>query len=639
MCGISGIFSLNGKAIKNVENRIHLMNKTLHHRGPDQNGVYISEKKNFALGNNRLSIVSPNEKINLPFSKNQNEFLSFNGEIYNFLEIKNQLKKKNVNFITSTDTEVIYEFIKNLKIENLEKVNGMWAFAYYNEKKHELILSRDLMGERHLFYTINNNELIFCSEVQPILAASIDSIEMDFESMIASWKFNSSLPGKTLMKNIFRIKSGTNMSILNNKIEVNQFQKLHPEKWFDFFNSSPSIERVNEKFIEIFSKEIDLRIPRDIKYYITLSGGIDSSTIAYFLKKILKENVNSIYLISDVQKKLQKELQDVGFFSSQQLADKLALNHTTHDVTNDEMEKEIKFIVGNCFDGCIDQGTAKFGRLAAFAKKNSAKVMMMADGPDELLGGYDADVDANRIDKTLGPNTSLGFLKNLSRTDIGKNFLINFLNLKKNKEFEFRYEPFYTRVNHMVCPNTFLSSITDNFNFKEIEDYGTIDPIYNNIIPHMDFSQIRALNYASKTLPEMFNLRADKAFMRHSVEARFPFQSISLVEFFIAMKSNYRFKNNLGKFFLRNFVEKKVDKNIAKSPKRGMGSSLWDVSKNNKLLNAKEEILSTNFFDNYPFNKNIKKILLNSNVHPGNIWAATTLIKTFENYKYYKGLN
>jgi len=72
MCGISGIFSLNGKAIKNVENRIHLMNKTLHHRGPDQNGVYISEKKNFALGNNRLSIVSPNEKINLPFSKNQN---------------------------------------------------------------------------------------------------------------------------------------------------------------------------------------------------------------------------------------------------------------------------------------------------------------------------------------------------------------------------------------------------------------------------------------------------------------------------------------------------------------------------------------------------------------------------------------
>ena len=226
-----------------------------------------------------------------------------------------------------------------------------------------------------------------------------------------------------------------------------------------------------------------------------------------------------------------------------------------------------------------------------------------------------------------------------SRKDIGKKLLINLLNLKKNKEFEFRYEPFYTRVNHMVCPNTFLNSITDNFNFKEIEDYGTIDPIYNNIIPHLDFTQIRALNYASKTLPDMFNLRLDKAFMRHSIEARLPFQSINLAEFFIAMKSNYRFKNNLGKFFLRNFVEKKVDKNIAKNPKRGMGSSLWDVSKNNKLLNAKEEILSTNFFDNYPFNKNIKKILLNNNVHPGNIWAATTLIKTFENYKYYKNLN
>ena len=636
MCGISGIFSLNGKAIKNVENRIHLMNNMLHHRGPDQNGVYISQKKTFALGNNRLSIVSPKENINLPFTKNKNEFLSFNGEIYNYLELKEELKGKNINFISATDTEVMYEIIRNFESEELKKINGMWAFAFYNEKKHELILGRDLLGERHLFYTVNNNELIFSSEVQPILAASLDAIDMDFASMIASWKFNASLPGKTLMKNIFRIKAGTNVTVQNDKITTKQYRKLHPEKWFDFFKSAPSIQIVNEKFVEIFSKEIDLRIPRDVPYYTTLSGGIDSSTIAYFIKKILNKNVKSLYLTSNFQQKLKEKLEEEGYFASQSLANKLGLDHTTHDVEIEKSYNEIKFVAGNCFDGCIDQGTVTFGNLAKFAKMNSAKVMFLAEGPDEFLGGYHADIEAHKIDITIGPKAPLGLFRSLSRTNIGRKLLINFLKLKKNREFEFRYKPFYTRVNHLVSSNKFLNSITENFNFKELEDYGTLDPIYNDIIPNLDFSQIRALNYASKTLPEMFNLRIDKAFMRHSVEARLPFQSVSVAEFFIAMKSRYRFEKNLGKSFLRNFVEKKINKNIGKEAKSGLGSSSMSVNEKNKLINAKEEILSTDFFKSYPFSKNIKKILTNKNVHPGNIWAANALIKTFENCKNFK---
>ena len=109
----------------------------------------------------------------------------------------------------------------------------MWAFAFYNKNKHELILSRDLLGERHLFYTINDDEIVFSSEVFPIIQASQENFDLDFDSMMTSWKFNTSLPGKTLMKNINRLKPGTNLKVLNNKIEIEQFQKLHPEKWFD----------------------------------------------------------------------------------------------------------------------------------------------------------------------------------------------------------------------------------------------------------------------------------------------------------------------------------------------------------------------------------------------------------------------
>ena len=99
MCGISGILSLDGKPINNLENRIQLMTKLLRHRGPDQEGTFISKKKNFALSNNRLSIVSPKEKINLPFTKNNNEFLSFNGEIYNYLSLREDLSQKGIKFV------------------------------------------------------------------------------------------------------------------------------------------------------------------------------------------------------------------------------------------------------------------------------------------------------------------------------------------------------------------------------------------------------------------------------------------------------------------------------------------------------------------------------------------------------------
>ena len=161
MCGISGIYSLSNKPIKNLKSRLELMTNLLHHRGPDQKGIYTSKNKTFGLSNNRLSIVSPDEKIVLPFTKDKKNYLSFNGEIYNYLGIKKELKKFKAKFIGKTDTEVLYEFLKKYGSANLKKLNGMWSFAYYKSSNHELILSRDLMGERHLFYTVQKDELIF----------------------------------------------------------------------------------------------------------------------------------------------------------------------------------------------------------------------------------------------------------------------------------------------------------------------------------------------------------------------------------------------------------------------------------------------------------------------------------------------
>ena len=146
MCGISGILSLDGRPINNLGSKIDLMTKLLNHRGPDQSGTFISEKKNFGLSNNRLSIVSPKEILKLPYSKNNNDFLSFNGEIYNYLDLKGELIKEGINFQTSTDTEVLYEYLKKNNQTNFNKINGMWSFAFYNQKKMNYSLAEIYWG-------------------------------------------------------------------------------------------------------------------------------------------------------------------------------------------------------------------------------------------------------------------------------------------------------------------------------------------------------------------------------------------------------------------------------------------------------------------------------------------------------------
>ena len=642
MCGISGIISLNGKPINNLKSRIESMTKALHHRGPDQSGKKNKKKRNCALSNNRLSIVGAHEKIDLPFTKNHEDFLSFNGEIYNYLEIKKQLQDKKINFITKTDTEVLYEYIKNFKFNNFNKINGMWSLAYYNEKKHELTLCRDLMGERHLFYTVNNNELIFSSEPKPILSVLPFSSNLNFESIISSWKYNSPPPGKTLVKNILRMKPGTKILVSDNKIKIEQIQKLEPEKWFDFFKSLPSIETVHQKFEEIFSHELRLRLPSEVKYFTTLSGGIDSTTIGYFIKKTEHYNVNSVFGISSKEQELNNSSKNSEQYISSKVAKEFGLKHSTINLDrSDENYLNLQSFSKDCFDGCIDAGVINFSNIAKFVNSQSAKVTMLADGPDELLGGYKNDIESYRMDKIIGPDSKLNFFKYLSKKSLGKSFLIKFLKLKQNIEFENTYTPFYSKPNNSVCSNKFLNSITEKMNLDKVLSFGSIDPMYQNIIKDMDLSQIRALNYASQTLPDMYNLRLDKAFSSNSVEARLPFQAISIVEFFIAMPAKYRFYKDstipnpktltTGKYFLRNYLAKKTNLHVAYHAKKSMGANLWRVASIYKKLNMEEEIMHSSFFKEFPFKKNIKETLLSKNTHPGNVWAAYCFIKTHKN--------
>jgi len=634
MCGVAGIYSLNGEKIENLEFKLKEILSSIKHRGPDQKGIFISKKKNCGLVNNRLAIVSPEEKIDLPFSKNQNHFLSFNGEIYNYEQLRHKLISKKINFKGLTDTEVLYEFLILSNDEfNFEDLNGMWSFAFYNQNKHNLLLSRDLLGEKHLFYTVQKNELIFCSEIDAILPL-INNPKIDYNNLIGAWKFNIPLPGKSLIKNIFRMRPGENILIQNGSLKKNDNSLLKPDKWFNFYKNVKHENEIFEKFEEIFIEELKIRIPKNVSFFSTNSGGIDSTVLNYFLN-LLSPSFNTVFGISSpAQKKNNNNL-----ISEIQLSKKISKYfNTNHYIQNLYKEKGTQLLKQNansCFDGCLDPGLANIMALTEWVSKKKAKVVFFADGPDELLSGYTSDIELNKLDNFLG-NNKQNKLDIIKKFEFLKYMISNFLNIEKNKDFNFSYKPFRTRPNHLMSDNNFLKKFFTNFDQEKYYDFCKLDKKYDHLFDVMDFSQLRSLIYATKSLPDMFNYRLDKASMRNSVEARLPFLSKKVVEFFIAMPTQYRFSKDLkyGKMFLRNFLNSKskfFNKYVCERPKSGFGDNFWNIKFIREKLSMKKKI-KINFFKNKSFNKNAFDLITKNNkIHRGKLWNAYVISKTSEN--------
>ena len=288
MCGIAGIVSLNNSPIATVRDRINRMGKMLGHRGPDQEGFYISNDRMVGVFNNRLAIVGVDQKVCLPMrSSNGSYILSFNGEIYNYKKLRQQLVEKRCEFSSNTDTEVLYNGLIHFGPDYLQRLDGMWSFAFVDQNKKNIYLSRDVLGEKPLYYHIGRNELIFCSEIAPIIAVVEEDPEWDDDAIVCSFQYRSAPPGRTLIKGINRLRGGETLTInyKYNQVSSRFIKQLNVEKWKWFFDTNPSLGEVLELYNQEISLSCKLRFPSEVGFVTTLSGGIDSTLINLMLSK------------------------------------------------------------------------------------------------------------------------------------------------------------------------------------------------------------------------------------------------------------------------------------------------------------------------------------------------------------------
>lgn len=636
MCGVAGIFSLTGKPIHKAEERIWRITSMLKHRGPDSQGVYVSEDRAIAVGNTRLAIVDPLNTAKQPLETADGKcILSFNGEIYNYLDLREMLQQKGVRFRTRMDTEVLLEGLRLEGEDFLKRLDGMWTFAFYDTDKRSLLLSRDILGEKHLFYHVYKGELIFASEVRPLLIDADGHFEIDFDSFLTALHYFSAPPGRTMVKGIRRIFPGHNIAAdAGGSFKQYRYRRLHPEKWFDFFNNEPSLDRVINVFEDTFQRTCRRRLPREVNYISTLSGGLDSTLICLYASDFGKTKIRTVYGHSSI-KPPRKSGDNLDEYSASALTSK-KLN-TRHDqiyLYEDSYIPVLQRLADNAFDGMFDNGVVSFEMLARYGRTQNAKVMLMSEGPDEFLG-YPKDLNAYRIDNMfLNHRMKYRILKTISSTSSGR-YMLRRLGLKNSViSPHFSYEPFrFLPIHESWEVDTIDKMMTKDQFFSTSNYYGVMDPVYDDLISKMDYTQLRALSYASFSLPDMFNLRTDKAYMNASVEARLPYQPPEMVELMVAMPSRFRFnKGETTKYLLRKMVERYIGPEIAYRSKYGFGAAILLNPNVYKAMRYEEVIRESSIFNVFPFRHGTREFIL----RPENkdmLWPFYVLARTHDQLK------
>ncbi len=637
MCGLAGIFSLSGRPVENADPRIQAMTDRLKHRGPDSQGTLVSEDGLLALGNTRLAITDPGAPIELPLrSADGRATISFNGEIYNFAEIRRELIAKGIDFRFRTDTEVLLEGLHLDGEKFLSRLDGMWAFAFYDFRQRRLLLSRDLMGERHLFYRIENDELIFASEALPVLADRAKPEKIDFDGLVSALRYNAAPPGKTLVQGLNRLLPGHNLeAFADGRLKQSRYRKLQPEKWFDFFSASPSLDAVIDQFEELMHSASLLRIPPDVPFISTLSGGLDSSLVCTYASDYGKQTISTLFGQSsnEPDQNLPGELNeyDASVFTSK----RLNTDHTHIFLNGDDSVPVIDRLTSNGFDGLIDSGTASFEMLAWQVRRSKTKVMLISDGPDELAGGYHVDRQAWSQDKSRASSPA-GYVgrKWLSSSRLGRRVLNKFGLKGWVVPPDFSYSPFHFLPQHQGNNPDTLSRIFDsNYIKKSDRAFGLDDSEYDDIVPHLDPTQRRSLSYAALSLPDMFNLRTDKAFLRAAVECRLPFQAPEMAEFQIALPAKLRFDGgDQTKYLLRKVVERRIGPEVAFRSKHGFGAPLFKSTSAGKAFDFEETLRSSSIFDDLPFRENSREISLLPQ-YAKLQWPLYVLAHTYEQLK------
>ena len=558
MCGICGQFNFIRRDPV-VPGTIRSMTNSIAHRGPDDEGYFFGN--GVGLGFRRLSIIDLAGGHQPMSDADEMVWVTLNGEIYNFKELRAELESRGYLFRTRSDTEVIIHGYKEWGIDVLNRLNGMFGLAIWDVEKERLVVARDAMGIKLIYYRINNDVLTFGSEIRAVTAADASLPEVDAEALKLFLQFRYTPSPLTIFKGIRKLAPGGMLIVEKGACREQRWYNHAPRR----LELPKSDDEAAEELADLYRAAVKRHLLSDVPVGILLSGGLDSS----LLLALMNEHGGPwpAYTIGYGDAFRDDELKDAA-----ETARDLGARHITIQLDQSEFERSLPKIVGSLEEPIAASSIVPMYFICQRARQD-VKVALIGQGPDELFGGYTRHIGlryGNWWRALPGP------LQSATR------FALNWLPRNEALKRGVRSLGTANRLERYKDVFALAPSSTINSLFRDgaVRGNGNGVPDYwRELLPQMgnidELGGFQLLEIRS-SLPDELLMYADKLSMAHSLEARVPYLDRTVVEYVQALPSRFKIANGTRKWLHRKVCQKYLPASVLKRKKRGFAVNVVD---------------------------------------------------------------
>ena len=567
MCGITGFIDFKNNS---SESLLKNMLATMHHRGPDGSGVFYQQKENFSigLGHSRLSIIDLSAGANQPLYY-KDWVIVFNGEIYNFGEIKRELEVLGHQFVTHSDTEVILHAWEVWGQEAVHKFIGMFVFVIYHQIEQTLTICRDRAGVKPLFYYWKDGLFLFASELKALHLHPQFHKELNQDALALFLKYCYVPAPHSIFKNCFKLEPAHFLKLTLSTLNSQPSTFISQEYWnVNHAYTKPKLEIGEKEAIEetekVLKKAFDYRMVADVPVGVFLSGGYDSSAVAALLQKDASQKIKTFTI------GFQEEKYNEAPFAKE-VAKRLGTDHTEYYCTIEEA-KSILPNLPYYYDEPFGDSSAIPTILVSQLARKSVTVALSADGGDEIFGGYNRYPIIQRMHSTFGKLPQ--FTREMAYQASGWISPENLPILKNKKLVGQRYNKARNLVREANATNYLkaMCSVVDDENlakllkknFQEVPTY--FDEKTPDILSLLD--RVLAKDYKTYMVDDILT-KVDRATMSVSLEGREPFLDQNIIEWAAQLPNHYKIRNGHKKYLLKEIVHRYLPKEMMDRPKAG----------------------------------------------------------------------
>lgn len=599
MCGIVGLVTKKEK-----ENTIRLMNDRIKHRGPDGAGYFIDG--DVALGHRRLSIIDLSTGDQPMFNEDGSVVTVYNGEIYNYQELKEELVALGHDFKTKSDTEVLVHGYEEWHTDLPKHLRGMFAFAIYDKNKNEVFLARDNFGIKPLYFAKMNDTFMFASEIKAFL--DVPDFEKVFnESILEAYLEFSFVPtNETFFKGVHRLDAGCSLLYKDGEIKLNKYFKL------DFKEENMSFEDAVKNISDVMKDSVEKHLIADVEVGSFLSSGIDSSYIVSLAKP------DKTYTVGYENKKYDETMY------AKDLAEKLDIKNESKIITKEEYLENISKIMYHLDEPTSDPAAISLYFVAKLASKD-LKVVLSGEGADEFFGGYNyyrEEVDYKFYNKLpYCIRHVIGKIASIFPEGRGFNFLV-----RRGEKLENSY----IGVNRNFSSKMAKKVLKNNYELKAID---VTKDVYNEFKNYSNIDKMQAIDINFWLMKDIL-LKADRMTMASSIEGRVPFIDKEVFKVASHLPFDYKVTKENTKVALRAAAKEVIPTEAYKKKKLGFPVPVREWIKDGSFKEEVEKTLNSDvankYFNTKIINKMFEEHINGKKDNYRKIWTIYTFIKWYQ---------